>query len=179
MRCSFSINLPCDAIAAASMVLFFQVPKAVKPTEATLQEKNLQMDIPGFLLVLAAVVCYLLAMQWGGAAKNWGSAGVIGTLVGSVVLSVAFLAVEWYQGERALLLPSMLKNSTIAHGCTFSFCVWPLIFLHIFLLSSLRTDIHAFLALREPSIFCCITSLSISKQSEALEQRNRGYGPFH
>jgi len=91
------------------------------------------MDIPGFLLVLASVVCYLLAMQWGGVVKSWGSAAVIGTLVGSVVLFVAFLTVEWYQGERALLLPSILKNRTIAHGCAFSFLyVMPLIFSHIF-----------------------------------------------
>jgi hypothetical protein len=72
MRYSFFINLPCGAIAATSMALFFQVPKAVKPTEATLKEKILQMDIPGFLLVLASVVCYLLAMQWGGVVKSSG-----------------------------------------------------------------------------------------------------------
>jgi len=82
------------------------------------------MDIPGFLLVTASVVCYLLAMQWGGALKSWGSADVIGTLVGCVVLFFAFLAVEWFQGERALLLPKILKNRAIAHGCAFSFlCV--------------------------------------------------------
>jgi hypothetical protein len=116
------------------------------------------MDIPGFLLVLASVVCYLLAMQWGGVVKSWGSAAVIGTLVGSVVLFVAFLTVEWYQGERALLLRSILKNRTIAHGCAFNFLyVVPLIYSHIFLVPSLRTNIHAFLALREPSISCCIT----------------------
>lgn len=81
------------------------------------------MDIPGFLLITAAVVCYLLAMQWGGAVKSWRSADVIGTLVGAFVLSIIFIAVEWYQGARALLLPSILKNRTIAHGCAFSFLI--------------------------------------------------------
>jgi hypothetical protein len=141
-RYSFFINLPCGAIAAASIALFFRVPKAVKPTEATLKERILQMDIPGFLLVLASVVCYLLGMQWGGVVKSWGSAGVIGTIVGSVVLFVTFLAVEWYQGERALLLPSILKNRTIAHGCAFSFLyVVTLLFSHIFLVPSRRTTV--------------------------------------
>jgi hypothetical protein len=42
------------------------------------------MDVLGFLVVVCAVVCYLLAMQWGGVMKSWGSADVIGTLVGSV-----------------------------------------------------------------------------------------------
>ncbi|KAH6663125.1 major facilitator superfamily transporter [Halenospora varia] len=122
-RWCFFINLPCGALAAVSIVLFFKVPKAVRPTEATLKEKVLQMDIPGFFLVAAAVVCYLLAMQWGGVVKSWGSSDVIGTLVGSIVLLIAFLTFEWYQGERALLLPSIMKNRTIAHGCAFSFLI--------------------------------------------------------
>jgi hypothetical protein len=99
MPYSFFINLPCGAIAAASMALFFRVPKAVKPTESTPKEKILQMDITGFLLVLAAVVCYLLVMQWGGAVKGWGSTGAIGALVGSVVLFIAFLAVEYFEEQ--------------------------------------------------------------------------------
>ncbi|KAG9238133.1 hypothetical protein BJ875DRAFT_480693 [Amylocarpus encephaloides] len=41
----FYINLPYDALAAASIVLFFKVPTAIKPTEASLMEKLLQMDI--------------------------------------------------------------------------------------------------------------------------------------
>jgi hypothetical protein len=40
MPYSFFINLPCDAIAAASMALFFRVPKAVKPTESNSKRKN-------------------------------------------------------------------------------------------------------------------------------------------
>ncbi|CAG8980730.1 hypothetical protein HYALB_00013270 [Hymenoscyphus albidus] len=120
MGSAFYINLPCGALAAASIVLFFKVPATVKPTEATLREKLKQMDIPGFLIVTSAVVCYLLAMQWGGVIKTWGSSDVVGTLVGSIVLSIAFLVVGWYQGERALLVPSILRNRTIARGCAFS-----------------------------------------------------------
>ncbi|CAG8952776.1 hypothetical protein HYFRA_00009021 [Hymenoscyphus fraxineus] len=108
-----------SAYAIASVI----GPSTVKPTEATLKEKLKQMDIPGFLLATSAVVCYLLAMQWGGVTKTWGSSDVVGTLVGSIVLFIAFLVVEWYQGERALLVPSILKNGTIARGCAFSFLI--------------------------------------------------------
>lgn len=118
---SFYINLPCGAVAAASIVFFYKVPEGVKPAKATLKEKILQMDIPGFLMIVCAVVCYLLAMQWGGVMKGWGSADVAGTLVGSILLLLSFLAIEWYQGEKALLLPSILKRRTIALGCAFCF----------------------------------------------------------
>ncbi|TGO10234.1 hypothetical protein BTUL_0140g00010 [Botrytis tulipae] len=122
-RWCFYINLPCGALAAAAIVLFFKVPKTKRPTEASLREKLAQMDIPGFLLISASVVCYLLAMQWGGIIYTWSSSHIIGTLVGSIVIFIAFIVAEWYQGERALLLPSILKNRTIANGCVFSFFI--------------------------------------------------------
>jgi hypothetical protein len=42
------------------------------------------------------------ALQWGGVSKKWGAANVVGTLIGTFVLSHAFLADE-YQGDRALI----------------------------------------------------------------------------
>ncbi|TGO61160.1 hypothetical protein BCON_0029g00010 [Botryotinia convoluta] len=70
-RWCFFINLPCGALAAASIIFLFKIPDAVKPAEATLKEKLLQMDIPRFLFITASIVCYLLALQWGGAIKRW------------------------------------------------------------------------------------------------------------
>ena len=102
-------------------MFFYKVPKGVKPAEATLQGKILQMDIPRSLVMVCAVICYLLAMQWGGVMKSWGSAEVVGTLVGSVLLLLLFLAVAWYQDDKALLLGRILKRWTVALGCAFSF----------------------------------------------------------
>ena len=91
---SFYINLPCGALAAASIILFFQIPYPMKPAEATLKEKLLQADIPGFLAITASVVCYLLGLQWGGIIKSWNSADVVGTLVGCGVLLFVFIALK-------------------------------------------------------------------------------------
>ena len=118
---SFWINLPFGAVAAASIVFFLIIPKTVTPAQATLKEKLVQMDIPGVLIITAAVICYLLAVQWAGVLKRWGSPDVVGTLVGSGVLFLIFLANEWWQGERALLMPSILKDRTVASGCAFCF----------------------------------------------------------
>lgn len=79
---SFYINLPCGAFAAAATMLFLRIPKAAKLAEALLKEKLLQMDITGFVFITASVLCYLLALQWGGVEKRWSSADVIGTLIG-------------------------------------------------------------------------------------------------
>lgn len=126
LTCSFYINLPFGAVAFTAVTLFFHTPTAAKPTPASLREKFLQMDFLGVITICAAVFCYLLALQWGGASKAWSSRDVVGTLVGFIVLSLAFVVNEWWQGERALLVSSVLKNWTITNGCIFSF-LWVLL----------------------------------------------------
>jgi hypothetical protein len=81
----------------------------------------MQMDIQGTLLTFAAVICYLLALQWGGASKTWKNSDVIGCLVGFGIISIAFAINEWWMGERALVHPKFLRDRTIISGCLFSF----------------------------------------------------------
>ena len=70
---------------------------------------------------MAAVVCFLLALQWGGATKSWGNSDVVGTLVGGAVILILFVGIEIYQNERALLVRRLLTNKTIALACVFQF----------------------------------------------------------
>ena len=118
---SFYINLPCGAVAALSIFLFFQVPESVKPAEATFTEKLLQMDLLGFVSITASVLCYLLALQWAGIEKRWSSSEIIGLLIGFGVFLIIFIVNERWQGKRALLLPAILKDYTISSGCVFCF----------------------------------------------------------
>lgn len=106
-------------MAAAIILAFFHTPKAAKPQPATWKEKFLQMDFPGTFTLMAAIICYLLAMQWGGATKPWSDGSVIATLVLFGVLVIAFLVIEYFQGERALLLGRLMKDRTIAAQCAY------------------------------------------------------------
>jgi hypothetical protein len=89
--------------------------------KTTLKEFILNVDIPGILLLLGSLVCFFLALEWGGATKAWGSSDVIGVLVGTVVLLIAFAVVEWRSGEKALLVPRILKDRTLAACGAFIF----------------------------------------------------------
>ena len=120
-RWCFYINLPVGGASAGLIVLFFQTPKQAKPVAATLKEKILQLDLPGSFIFMAAIICFLLALQWGGATKSWGNSDVIGTLVGGAVILAVFIAIEIYQNERALLVRRLLTNKTIALACVFQF----------------------------------------------------------
>jgi MFS family permease len=123
-RFCFYINLPIGAISVAIIFFMFESPAASKSDEArkaTLMDKIKHMDILGMVTIMAAIVCLLLALQWGGVSKSWKSADVIGTLVGFGVLMIAFVVVEYLQGDRAMLVPSIMKQRVVLVGSLFSF----------------------------------------------------------
>lgn len=120
-RWCFYINLPIGGVSAAVIFFFFTTPTAARPQKASLKEKLLQMDLPGSFTIMAAVVCYLLAMQWGGTSKTWSDGSVIGTLVAFGVLSIIFIGIEWYSGDYGLIQFRFLKQRTIAAQSAFVF----------------------------------------------------------
>jgi MFS transporter, DHA2 family, glioxin efflux transporter len=71
------------------------------------------MDLLGTFTIMAAVVCYLLALQWGGVTKKWSDSTVIGTLIGFCVLAIAFVINEYIMSDRALLQGRLLKQRVI------------------------------------------------------------------
>ncbi|KIX09628.1 uncharacterized protein Z518_00709 [Rhinocladiella mackenziei CBS 650.93] len=122
-RWCFYINLPIGGVAGAIILFFFRTPKAARPQPATWKEKFLQMDFPGTFTIMASIVCYLLAMQWGGATKPWSDGSVIACLVLFGLLVIAFVAIEYFQGDRALLQGRLLKDRTIAAMSAYIFMV--------------------------------------------------------
>jgi hypothetical protein len=101
--------------------LFFKAPEAAKPTKATFREKLLNMDMLGISAMLCAVICYLLALQKAGITYDWKSAMVIGLLVGSILLSFVFVAIQIWLGERAMLVNRLLRDRTVYGGMAFIF----------------------------------------------------------
>ena len=109
-RWCFYVNLPIGGFSSVIIFIFFQPPPAAKPQEATWKEKLLQMDLPGTFVIMAAVVSYLLAIQWGGTTKSWNDSQVIGLLVGFGLLIIVFILIEYFSGERALLVGRLFKR---------------------------------------------------------------------
>ncbi|KAM5444078.1 hypothetical protein MferCBS31731_000595 [Microsporum ferrugineum] len=120
-RWCFYINLPVGGISAAIILFFFTAPPASRPVKAPLREKLLQMDLAGTFTIMAAVVSFLLAMQWGGTTKKWSDSTVIGTLVVFGLLVIVFIANEWWMGDRALLPPRLFKTWNISISSIYIF----------------------------------------------------------
>jgi MFS family permease len=114
-RFCFYINLPISAVSVAIIFFMFQSPAASKSDEArkaTLMEKIKYIDILGMVTIIAAILCLLLVLQWGGVSKSWRLADVVSTLIGFGVLMTAFVIV---------LVPSIMKQRVVLVGSLFSF----------------------------------------------------------
>lgn len=100
-------------LAAVVIFLTFKTPKAAKVVQATFKEKLLHMDPIATVLTMGALICILLALQYGGVTHAWNSSLVIGLLVGFGVLSAALVAAELWQGERAMLTPRIMRQRAV------------------------------------------------------------------
>ncbi|KAL7919084.1 MFS general substrate transporter [Trichoderma austrokoningii] len=121
-RWCFYINLPIGGLSALIIFFFFTAPKDAKSTPAAPLEKFLQMDPLGIILVMAATISFILAFQYGGQTHPWSSSVVVGLLVGSVVIALAFVAVEISQtkNDRAMIPPRLMKQFNIWSLCLFT-----------------------------------------------------------
>jgi hypothetical protein len=121
-RWCFYINLPIGSVTIACMLLFFRTPAHAKSGHNTpIRDTLLSFDPIGSVLMFSGVLCFFLAVQWGGVAKPWNSATEIGLLVGCVLLLALFGLNEWYQGDRALIVFRILRLRSIGACSGFIF----------------------------------------------------------
>lgn len=90
------------------------------------------MDFPGLILIIGSVQCLLLAVYWGGILKPWNNNEVIGTLVGFGLLLVASIAVEYKQGQYAMMVHKLLMKREVLVGSIFSFFISGALFVLIY-----------------------------------------------
>lgn len=120
-RLCFLINLPCGLITAI-FVLFF-IPghsnKDTMPrTAPTAKELASNLDLVGLSVFIPMIVCLLLALQWGGTTYNWRNARIIVLFVLAGILLLVFIAVQWWQKDRAMVPPAILRQRTVL-ACSF------------------------------------------------------------
>jgi hypothetical protein len=118
---SFYINLPVGGVSAALILLFFKTPSQAKTVSATRKEKFLQMDPVGILLIMCGIISFILALEYGGQKKPWNSSVVVGLLVGAVLIWIAFIAWEAFQGDRAMLMPRLMRQRSVWQPSVFQF----------------------------------------------------------
>ncbi|KAK6075840.1 major facilitator superfamily transporter [Seiridium cupressi] len=132
-RWCFYVNLPIGAVPFFFTLLFFKTPAHAKASYNTpLPEVIKSFDLLGLLLYLSALICYFLALSWGGVIFAWNDSKVIGTLVGWVLLTILFFANEIWMGERALFVLRLLKNRDLLAGCLYLFFIYGAFFSFVY-----------------------------------------------
>ncbi|EMD67874.1 hypothetical protein COCSADRAFT_352939 [Bipolaris sorokiniana ND90Pr] len=175
-RWCFWINLPVGGLASAFVMFFFATPKHGRPVQASWKEKLLQMDFAGTLLLLGAVICFLLGMQWGGITQSWSSGSVIGTLVAAGLISAVFVIAERYLKERATLNIRLLTTRPIALLMMQQVCVCSTFFMLLYYLpiyfqavsgtNPTQSGIRIIPLLATSSIFAILSGILISMTGE-------------
>ncbi|KAI8074951.1 major facilitator superfamily domain-containing protein [Gongronella butleri] len=108
-RWVFFINLPIGGVAMIMLVIFLDLPSK----KTTFLDKLKRIDYLGTLLILAAALLFLLALNFGGQIYPWNSAAVIAPLVLSAVLIVAFALVESRFAVEPIMPPRLFHKRTI------------------------------------------------------------------
>ncbi|KAI4273548.1 MAG: hypothetical protein L6R38_006318 [Xanthoria sp. 2 TBL-2021] len=150
-RWCFYINLPIGAVAVLIIIFFVDIPSP-EGAATTRMEKVKQLDPLGNLVFLPAMVCLLLAIQWGGSKYNWSDGRIVALLVLFGVLIVTWFWTQIHAKENATLPLHILRQRSVAAGAFYSFClgavmmVWiyflPIYFQAIFGSSAIRSGIQ-------------------------------------
>ncbi|GJC80766.1 efflux pump roqT [Colletotrichum liriopes] len=122
-RWCFYINLPIGAVALGIMVFIFNSPPAPETgKDKSLLEKIFQIDPLGTIALMPAVICLLLALQWGGTTYPWIDARIIMLFVLSGLLSIGFAIIQIRNKENATLPVTVISQPSVAAACWFSLC---------------------------------------------------------
>lgn len=87
----------------AFVIIAFVVKGPPQPAYAltlSLKQKVRRIDFGGAFLLIAAFVCLLLALQWGGSTYAWSDSKVWGCLLGFGLIMLAFITLQIYLQDR-------------------------------------------------------------------------------
>lgn len=121
-RWAFYINLPLGAVLYVAFMLLIKPPAS--PTQAFTSFSDLirTLDLIGLAALVPTVVCLLLALQWGGIVYSWSDGRIIALLVVTGVLGIAFIALEFWQGEKAMLPSRIFTQRSVSYASLYGFC---------------------------------------------------------
>ncbi|MCJ1396364.1 MFS sugar transporter [Xylographa bjoerkii] len=120
-RWCFYINLPIGAVTFIVITLFFKSPARQKEASIGFKERFKQFDPFGTVVFIPAIICLLLALQWGGSTYAWGSGRIIALFVIFGLLVISFIGIQLWKKETATVPPRIISQRSVAFGFLFAF----------------------------------------------------------
>ncbi|KAI4128159.1 MAG: hypothetical protein LQ338_002861 [Usnochroma carphineum] len=131
-RWCFYINLPLGAVTVVGIAIFFKSPKRQKQESIGFQARFRQFDPIGTTLFIPAIICLLLALQWGGSKYAWSNGRIIALLVIFGLLAIGFIFMQFRQGDNATIPIRIVTQRSVATAAWFSFCLGASFFVLIY-----------------------------------------------
>ncbi|KAG0265934.1 hypothetical protein BGZ95_003171 [Linnemannia exigua] len=112
-RWCFYMNLPIGVLGFLCVAKFYQIP--FERTE-NLKTKLTRVDYTGVVFIIAAVLCLLLPLNWGGTAYAWNSAVIIVLFCMCFVFIFALIFIE-IRALEPILPMTLFLNREVALAC--------------------------------------------------------------
>lgn len=119
-RWCFYINLPIGGFTIFAILIFLKPPKQTL-VASSWKEKLNQFDPIGTAVFIPAIVCLLLALQWGGTKYAWSNGRIIALLVLFGVLIIVFIGIQVWKGEYATVPLRIVRQRSVAFAALFAF----------------------------------------------------------
>lgn len=103
--------------------VFFKSPHRKAEASTTWQERTRQLDPYGTAVFIPAIVCLLLALQWGGSKYPWHNGRIIALFIVFGVLITAFIAIQFWKGDFGTVPPRIISQRSMASAAWFSLCL--------------------------------------------------------
>src|SRR5204863_9492191 len=114
-------SLPIGFVSVIVTAFALQVPRQSNPTGKTVWQRIQQLDLAGAAILIPAVVCLLLALQWGGSKYAWSNSRIIGLFIGFGLMAIIFIILQMRAGEQATIPLRFFKQRSVAAAVTLAF----------------------------------------------------------
>jgi hypothetical protein len=81
----------------------------------------MKLDLLGTAIFIPAIICLLLALQWGGADYPWNNSRIIGLFVGFGAMIIVFIGIQFKKGDEGTLPPRLFTNRNVLFAMLFAF----------------------------------------------------------
>ncbi|PLB51510.1 MFS general substrate transporter [Aspergillus steynii IBT 23096] len=130
-RWCFYINLPLGGITAIGLLTLLKLPTKTK-TQSAPMNTFLKLDPLGTTIFVPAIVCLLLALQWGGVRYDWSNGRIIALFVVFGIAILAFILLQIVLGDKATVPTDISRQRTIASASFFGLCIGGSFFIMIY-----------------------------------------------
>jgi hypothetical protein len=84
------------------ILLFFKAPERKEVVIWTWKARAGQLDLPGTAIFMPAIICLLLALQWGGSKYEWSDVRIITLFVLFGILIIGFIGIQIWKQDNAV-----------------------------------------------------------------------------